>query len=345
VTGLWELDYYPVIGVDCQDRAVPGPVVTKLPKTFPARYRAALLLPLCVLLLGGCWNGRVLFSFERPFWSSLGDDTRLQTALAGEAARRGYMPRFEIGAGAIDPLKTLQATAASGRYSVVVVGPLLSFDWASYVPSTPRTRFILVDAPVPAQGPPANAVFLTFNRTAAFREAGKVAAASVRTQLGSTGAAVPGSELGPRIAVLRSDDAGLAGEEMDAFMNGAAGALDGSMPVMRQLTAPVDRAAVRSAIDQMQRAGTLVFLLGLGEHDGLALEALFDAGGVAVVSDWQASGAFPDQVLASVEDDVPGGITRALDALRAGTALADGPVRLVIGKRFDKGDSGKYNFR
>ena len=310
-------------------------------------YRTVFLAVLCLLLLGGCWNGRLLFTFERPFWSSLGDDPRLKASLAGEAVRRGYTPSFDVGAGAGDPLKTLVGVVSSRRYAVIVVGPLLSFDWAGYVPLQPRTRFILVDAPVPPGNAPANTVFLVFNRTGAFRQAGRAAAELVRALLGARGTAVPGAELGPRIAILRSDDSGLTDVEADAFSSGAAVALDGSAPVTRRISppTPTDRTAIRAAIDQMQRAGALVFLLGLGEHDGLALEALHDNGGTAVVSDWQASGAFPDQVLASVEEDVPGGITRALEALRAGTTRVDGPVKLVIGKRFDKGDDGKYNFR
>ena len=83
----------------------------------------------------------------------------------------------------------------------------------------------------------------------------------------------------------------------------------------------------------MRHAGTQVFLFGLGESDSLALEALHDSGGSAVVADWEASGAFAAQVLASVEEDVPGGIARAWDALRAGVARVDGPVRLVVGKK------------
>ncbi len=287
---------------------------------------------LSVLLLAGCWNGRVLFSFEQPFWSSLGADARLKASIAGDAARRGYLPRVDVGGGAPDPLKALDTIVSTDRYAVVIVGPLLSFDWASYVPKFPRTRFILIDAPVPAKDQPANAVFLTFDRTSAFREAGRAAAESVRGGPGAPGPA-PGSELAPRIGVLTSDDSGLTEAETDAFASGVADALDGGRPVTRKLTAPLDKNSIRAAIDQMRRAAAQVFLFGLGEHDPLALEALRDGGGSAVVADWEASGAFAGQVLASVEEDVPGGITRAWDALRAGVARVNGPVKLVIGKK------------
>ncbi len=287
---------------------------------------------LCVLLLTGCWNGRALFSFEQPFWSSLGADSRLKASIAGDAARRGYLPRVDVGGGAPDPLKALTSTVSTGGYAVVIVGPLLSFDWASYVPRFPRTRFILIDAPAPSPDPPSNAVFLTFDRTPAFREGGRAAAESVPGGQGASGAA-PGSELAPRVGVLMSDDSGLTEAETDAFASGVAEAMDGGRPVIRKLTAPADRNSIRAAIDQMRRAGTQVFLFGLGEHDLLALEALRDGGGSAIVADWEASGAFAAQVLASVEEDVPGGITRAWDALRAGVVRVNGPVKLVVGKK------------
>ena len=75
-----------------------------------------------------------------------------------------------------------------------------------------------------------------------------------------------------------------------------------------------------------------MFLLGLGERDPVGLEALREGGGAAVVSDWQASGAFPAQVLASVEEDVPGGIARALASKSAARSVA-GPVKVVRGRK------------
>jgi len=297
------------------------------------RRRSAIPLIPFVLLLSGCWNGRMLFSFEQPFWSSLGHDLRLKAFIAADAARRGYLPRIDVGAGTPDPLEALVSTVSSGRYAVVIVGPLLSFDWASYVSRFPRTRFVLIDAPVPARDSPSNALFLTFDRAAAFRDAGRAAAESVRGRLSASDLAEPRSALGSRIGVLTSDDSGLSVSEIDAFMRGVADSLDGGKPVLQTLPAPPDRNSIRTAIDQMRRAGAEVFLFGLGEHDPLALEALRDGGGSAVVADWEASGAFAAQVLGSVEEDVPGGIMRAWDALRAGATRVDGPVKLVIGKK------------
>jgi len=305
--------------------------------------RAALLLLLCgtvcaVVVLAGCWNGRVLYAFEPPFAATLGDDASLRLALGSAALRHGYVPSFSAAAGQ-DPVAVLQQEAGRG-YATVVVGPLLSFQWKQFAAAFPRTRFILVDVPAPDAGAPSNAVFLTFDRTAAFRAAGQLAARTVRAAA-ETGAV--GFDLAARIGVLAADGSGLLPEEVDAFLGGAAGLLDGARPASRTLPALPDAEAVRAAVTQMRADGVQVFLLGLGERDPVGLEALRDGGAAAVVSDWRHSSPLASQVLASVEEDVEGGISLAL-AASGGSRVVQGPVRLVEGparagkgERFDKG--------
>jgi hypothetical protein len=294
----------------------------------PIRLSALIPAFACALLLTGCWNGRILFTLEEPFWSSIGGDARLGAALAGVAALHGYFPRVVIEPAGTDPLAALAAGLDPGRHAAVVVGPLLSFQWEGFVAKYPRTRFVLIDAPPPGQDPP-NAVFLTFDRTGAFRDAGRAAGADVRKRFGAADASV----LGPRIAVLTSVDSDLSPGEVDSFTRGVAEALDGGRPESRLLPAPADAGAISAAVDQLRRAGVETFLLGLGERNPAGLEALRGAGGAAVLADWRASGAFSAQVLLSVEEDVPGGITRALNVLRTGVTRVQGPVRLVSGKK------------
>ncbi|MGO9308867.1 MAG: hypothetical protein ACLQDL_07585 [Spirochaetia bacterium] len=284
---------------------------------------------LCALALIGCGSGRILFSFEQPFWSSIGGGRSLRAALAGAAAVHGYFPRVDVGPVGTDASSALAANLASGKYAAAVVGPLLSFEWSTFVSKFPDTRFVLIDVPVPSRDLPSNAVYLDFDRTGAFREAGRAAGESVRGRFG----AAEVSPLGQRIAVLTSQGSDLTREETEAFTRGVAEALDGGQPVTRTFASPLDPTGTRAAVDEMRRAGVEIFLLGLGENDPLGLEALHDAGGAAVLADWQVSRAFPAQVLLSIEEDVPGGIRRALDALRAGVPLVQGPVKLVSGKK------------
>jgi hypothetical protein len=253
----------------------------------------------------------------------------MRAALAAGAAARGLFPRFVLSPPAADPSGDLEGRLAPNGYAAAIVGPLLSLEWEKFVRKFPATRFVLVDAPMPAGEPPRNALFLTFDRTAAFRDAGRAAGAFVRSFTG--GATAPRE--GARIAVLSSSNSGLSAAEEDAFSRGAAEVLDTDRLVSRSLPDPVDRTAIRAAVDKLRSGGTEVFLLGLGEHDPLALEALRDSGGIAVVADWQVSAAYPAQVMLSVENDVPGGIMLAMKVLRAGISHVQGPVRLVRGKK------------
>ena len=293
------------------------------------RLRALLPAVLCVPLLAACWNGRILFTFEQPFWSSIGGESRVGAALAVASAERGYFPRIDVEPVSPDPVSALAGKIAPRGYAAVIVGPLLSFEWEGFATKFPRTKFVLIDAPVPSRDAPANAVFLTFDRTGAFRDAGRAAGTKVQTKFG----AVDASGLGPRIAVLTSVDSDLSPGEVDSFTRGVAEALDGGRPESRLLPAPADAGAISAAVDQLRRAGVETFLLGLGERNPAGLEALRGAGGAAVLADWRASGAFSAQVLLSVEEDVPGGITRALNVLRTGVTRVQGPVRLVSGKK------------
>jgi hypothetical protein len=320
-----ELDYYPGIIIDCQGLEVPG--------HFLMRRAVALLASVgalsCIVLLGGCWNGRALYSFERPFLSSLGDETGLRVSLIRAALSNGYLPRFDTG-DAVEPVAGLLRSTAAGGYAVAIVGPLLSFQWSEFVPAVPGTEFVLIGVPAPQGDAPKNAVFLTFDRVPAFREAGRAAGESVRV---SAASGAPLSLLGARVGVIAAERSGLAPSEADAFALGVADALNGAQPVSRTLAATPEPDAIRAAVSQMRGEGVEVFLLGLGERDPVGLEALRDSGGVAVVSDWEASGALPAQVLASVEEDVPGGIAQALAAAKSGARRAEGPVRVVRGRK------------
>jgi hypothetical protein len=312
------MDEYPSIGIHCQGLEVPV-----------ASVKTLLMLSLCAvcaLSVCGCWNGRVLLAFEQPFWATLGDDLPSRLVLAKESIPRGYLPRFLLMRSPDDPATRIVRELASGRYRAAVVGPLVSSQWKGFATRFTRTRFILIGAGNAADLPP-NALQVTYDRTDAFRSAGFAAGSSVRTEGG--GAAV--SSLAGRVGMLRAADGVLTTEETDAFSAGVAEALDGGRPVDRVLEKPLDKAAVKLAIEQMGQAGVEIFLLGTGAFDPWCLEVMSSAGGCAVVADWAMSGAFPKQVFLSVEEDIPEGIGRALAASSSHQGRVSGPVRIVSG--------------
>jgi hypothetical protein len=279
-----------------------------------------------MVLLTGCWNGTMMFSFEQPYWTSLGADLRTRGALAWVSVRHGYLPRFFVHGPQENPAAHLAQDLSAGPFHTVVVGPLLSYEWRGYVTTSPRTRFILIGEDG-ADELPLNAVALAFDRVRAFNAAGFAAGESVHE--GDPGHA--SVELGTRVAVLLTSTSGLTAAETDGFASGVAEALEGARPIVRGLEGS-DRVAVKSAIEQMRAQGVEIFLLGMGSLDSWCLEVLRDAGGCAVVSDWASSGAFPRQVFLSVEEDIPGGISRALSRMVPGTRVVLGPMRVVEGK-------------
>ncbi len=280
----------------------------------------------CALSLCGCWNGRVLYTVEQPFWDSLGNDLPTRIAVTRESLPRGYLPDFLVTAPPEDPAARLGRLLATGQYRTVVIGPLLSLQWRDYAVSHEHTHFILIGGEAAPDLPP-NITQILYDRTGAYRSAGAAAAAAVQEEAGGQASAT----LGPRIGMLLSAAGGLTAAETDAFSSGVAGALNGGTPAVRTLAAPFDKNIVKAAIDQMSQEGVEVFLFDTGSFDPWCLEVLRSDGGMAVVADWAASRAFPRQVFLSIEEDVPGGIARAL-AAPAKEQRVMGPVHVVVGE-------------
>lgn len=299
-----------------------------MPIVFVKKSISLPFLFVCIpfLLLSGCWNGTVMFSFEQPYWTSLGADLQMRGALSWVSVRHGYLPRIFVLGPRENPAAHLAQDVSTGPFGTVVVGPLLSYEWKGYVTQSPRTRFILIGDNDADELPP-NAVALVFDRAPAFNAAGFAAGESVHEGArGNVSAA-----LGARVAILLTATSELTAAEMEGFASGVAEALEGARPTVRALEG-ADRAAVKTAIEQMRAQGVEIFLLAMGSLDPWCLEVLRGAGGSAVVSDWESSGAFPAQVFLSVEQDIPGGISRALSLAGRGTRAVRGPMRIVEGK-------------
>ncbi|HVP17714.1 MAG TPA: BMP family ABC transporter substrate-binding protein [Spirochaetia bacterium] len=287
--------------------------------------RLAALLALSPLLIGGCWNGRLLVAAEQPWWVARGGEARLLWPLAKTALVHGFFPRFFVIGAQEDSLARLRQELASRRYAAAVVSPLLSQDPQGYALSFAATRFLLVDGPQPVPGQP-NAVPLSFERAPSFHLAGLAAGLSISSEAGGT----VSSAFAQRIGVLTSAHPPGTQAEIIAFAAGVAQALDGGQPVIRKLSDPIDRNAVKSSIEEMRKDGIEIFLLFMGAADSWSLETLRNSGGCAIVADWSASASFPQQVFLSIETDLAGGVSLFLSR-KDGEGVVNGPVRIVAG--------------
>jgi hypothetical protein len=206
-----------------------------------------------------------------------------------------------------DARERLLAALSRGR-PAAVLGPPLSFTAREYAGRFPDVTFVLVGGPGVDDGI-ANTVQLVFDRTAAFREAGALAAAQ-----------------GPT-AVLSAY--GRSERETDAFTEGVAGVAGAPPPVVRLLPETPDTEALKSVLAELRHAGIEVFLYRPTGSGAAFLDVLAAAGGSAVVEDWAASRPRPQQVLASIEEDLPAGIGACL--AKGAPPVVSGPVHVVRG--------------
>lgn len=292
--------------------------------SFVKRILPALLLGACLSLLSGCWNGRLLIAMDQPAWSAEDGDSLLHWPLVKASLRHGYLPSFLLVQPQEDPGARIMKALTARHYRAAVLGPILSSYQGAITPF--GTRLLIVDdESAPPQG---NNARLEFDRAAAFRTAGLAAGLSISQESGGTVT----NALASRVGILVSARPPGTGAELAAFSQGVAQALDGGQPSMESLPVPIDRNAVKAAVDQMRRDGVEIFLLFMGAPDGWALEDLKDSGGSAVVSDWAASGAFPRQVFLSIQTDFVGGVSRFLAGRMDAQGVVSGPVRLVAGR-------------
>ncbi len=272
------------------------------------RARVVLALAAAAMALASC--GRLVVLADEPWWGAV---TAGSTSPARQVMRavvaKGYWPTFLAVGGREDASERLEAALSGGRIAAAVLGPPLSSDARALAARHPGVTFILVGG-LPGDDGIVNTVQLVFDRTAAFREAGRLAAAA-----GST-------------AVLSGP--GRSDAETEAFVAGV-GDLDGAPPpLVRALPDRPDTAALQIAVSGLRAQAVAVFLYRPTGSRAAFLDVLAAAGGSAVMEDWAASRPRPGEVLASIEDDLPSGIAACL--LRGAPAVVSGPVRVVRGE-------------
>jgi hypothetical protein len=244
-----------------------------------------------------------------PWWAAVcGGSPKLARQVALSALQRGYLPAFVAVPAREDVRERLLAALSRRGVAAAVLGPPISYAAGEYAGRFPRVTFILVGAAAADDGI-ANTVQLVFDRDAAFREAGSLAAS-----------------VGPA-AVLAAE--GRPEGETAAFIKGYALASGAPSPVTRTLGDPPDPGALKSAVAELRGTGVSVFLYRPTRSGSAFLDELSAAGGCAVVEDWAAFRPRPQQVLASIEDDLPAGIRACL--ARGAPAVVTVPAVLVRG--------------
>jgi hypothetical protein len=273
-----------------------------------ARAVAGLALAAAAMALAGC--GRLVVVADEPWWGAVtAGSTATSRELTWTALRNGCWPTFLAVGEREDASERLEAALSAGRIAAAVLGPPLSSSAGALATRHPGVTFILLGGP-PGDDGIANTVQLVFERTGAFREAGRLAAA-----------------VGPT-AVLSGP--GRPDAETAAFVAGAGDVEDAPLPLVRVLPERADTAVLETVVSGLRAQGVAVFLYRPTGSRAAFLDVLAAAGGSAVVEDWEASKPRPGQVLASIEDDLAAGIAACL--ARGLPPVVSGPVRVVRGE-------------
>jgi basic membrane lipoprotein Med (substrate-binding protein (PBP1-ABC) superfamily) len=277
---------------------------------------------LFALIPASCSRGSLVFLVAEPYWQSIGESEGAADRALLDAAHAHGLGLARVVIGVTENTADRLARALSRIHSsTVVVAPPLSFDALALAAGHPSVRFILIDAPEsPSESP--NVMRLLFDREEAFHTMGLAVGMKLK------GGASPG---GTRAAVLLPRSASSASSEITAFMKGAKEGSGGEEPAVVTLDDPLDNAKVQKSVQDLRAKGVEFFFPRLGEYNSACLDALKAAGGFMVTEDWQGSGAHPEIIFLSVEEDIAGGIDKCLSA-SPDLRMVYGPVRVVCGK-------------
>lgn len=299
-------------------------------------FAKRVVLPLVfVFALASCSGPRLLVYFSEPYWSAVASPQFSEEMSA--VARRHNLemrvanPQITEGVEA-----DLNGELAKGNVRVVVVDPFLSPNVGDVAAGHDSILFILLGQ---TAQPARNVAVLQFDRLDAFRVEGEAVAALLRDE--STGSVTAAAPL--KVAVLVPAPATPTDPAVAAFTAGLSESDKKDKPFVKEIQRPVDRATVVAATQDLRSRGYEVLFPRLGELNGACLETLAASGGFVVTEDWQASRAYPAQVLMSVEEDIAGGVDACLTAGQKQGQVVSGPVRVVAGgaRKIPAGFEGK----
>ena len=264
---------------------------------------------------------------SEPYAFTLGERGAFEKELSRAASAHGL--RLHLIVAPVSTALKNSLKAELPRSAVAVIDPLFSREAESLAAGYPEVDFVLLRGANPEEAA-GNVRYLSFDRTAAFQTAGYAAERSLEN-METSGAEERAGGSESRIGVLLMRSRAVGDPAVPAFIRGCLDA-GGAAPIVKELDAPLDKAGVTLAVEELRRKGIEIFFPRLGELNGACLTALKTSGGCAVTEDWEGTGALAGQVFLSVEEDLIGGIDACLAAPRDQGARIYGPVRVVCGK-------------
>ncbi len=290
------------------------------------RMHKPLFLLAILLLAVSCRSRPSVLVLLDPYSSALLESR----GLAPDALRRGLGEQFRARVLVVDPAKepmpAVEQLLAELRPGWVYLSPLLPLDVHVLASRFPGVRIVQEGT---GPGPEPNLVRLDFQREEAFRRAGR-AVARLLTQEALRPVLVSGQAPAPKAAVLLAQPLLVARQRAEAFRAGFLSVADAALLFERDLDTLSDTAKARRVLESLREQGAGVFLFQTYGLTGFCLENLRSQGGLAVLEEPVGGTGYEEQVLLSLQEDLPAALR--LLSTAAGQTRIEGPVRLVWGK-------------
>jgi hypothetical protein len=277
-----------------------------VPRGFPVRSLFLAILPLAFL---SCGSPDALLLADPYLIEASGPPAAFRTGIRETGRAAGVslgLVELPAGDSPFDEVRRLVDDRSPGT---VVLGPLFTTLAGELAESYPETDFILAGSYLrefPSQAEPAgNLIVVSFDRTAAYREAGTLFAETLAAEGG------PG-------AVLFFTGTEERRREFAAFLeayrrNGSDDAL-----ILREVTGLRQREEVSAAVKEAQAQNAGLFFLSLSTLNSSAFELLEQGTSLVITERYPGNGPLGRRLLASIHDDFFRALEEGLSRYRRG---------------------------
>lgn len=265
-----------------------------IPRRFPVTSLIpVLLLPLVFL---SCGSPDALLVADPYLTEASGPPDSFRTRVRESGRGAGIPLRLvELPAGG-SPFNEVRRLIEERSPGTVVLGPLFTTLAGELAASYPETDFILAGSylrKLSAQAEGAgNLVVVSFDRTAAYREAGKRFAETLTAEDGS----------GPGAALFYTGTEERR-RELAAFLEGYRQYGSDDALILREVTGLRQRDAVAAAVQEAQAQDAGLYFLSLSSLNPFAFELLERGTSLVITERHPEGGLFGRRLLASIQDD------------------------------------------
>jgi hypothetical protein len=257
----------------------------------------------CIILLLSCSPQKnIYFVTESYFWEVIDYNGKLEEEFSNSARLFGL--NYSTVISDENHQLVLQDILKDGTESIVILSPFMN---NMEIPEQyPETLFITFGDTIETDLPD-NLLTVVFDRTEAYRKAGKYIAELVLNS--------DIHQKGVKIGIIYSNISKQTENEVDAFKHGITETADESIILEREILNIADHAVIRSAVEEMRNNGAFYFLFKLFQSNLYCLESIENLGGYAVVEDWRSSKISEEHVILSVEEDYNSTIRLCLEQM------------------------------